>query len=282
MNQQGNKYDFKIILGKVIEKNMCLKIHYSQTKSEDYEIVLKLKVKSNIDVKTADSEFKERCKSCYTILTSFVKQIRDFLKPTFALSYHVDEHYAYITFKYANQVELQEFMEICQFIKEIMERSQEREEVELVIETDLSIQKLSESISNAVYQMNLEVQGKAEFQKDALKLLENLKLCKQEILPFFLQQKYLSQILLYLQLLENAQAQIEVDKIQYDLGFAQPSIQLPFKFAIYGKLQKFAEQYLDNGAIELIIKGPGLSLDVNFTYKGSLFTLIDNILIIKQ
>ncbi|CAD8090168.1 unnamed protein product [Paramecium sonneborni] len=282
MNQQGNNYDFKIMLGKVIEKNMSFKIGYSQTKSEDYEIVLKLKVKSNIDVKTADSEFKERCKSCYTILTSFVKQIRDFLKPTFALSYQVDEHYAYIIFKYANQVELQEFIEICKFIRDTMEKSQEREEVQLVIETDLSFQKLSESISNAVYQMNLEVQGKAEFQKDTLKLLENIKMCNQDILPSFLQQKYLSQILLYLQLLEKVQAEIEIEKIEYDLGFAQPSIELPFKFAIYGKLQKFAEQYLDDGVIELIIRGPGLSVSVNFTYKGSLFTLIDNILIIKQ
>jgi hypothetical protein len=29
-------------------------------------------MKEGIDVKTADAEFKERCKSCYTILTSFV------------------------------------------------------------------------------------------------------------------------------------------------------------------------------------------------------------------
>ncbi|CAD8081710.1 unnamed protein product [Paramecium primaurelia] len=281
MYQQGNNYDFKIILGRVKEKNMSLRLCYSQTKSEDYEIVVKLKVKSNIDVKTADSEFKERCKSTYTILTSFVKQIRDFLKPTFALNYHVDEHYAYITFTYSNQVELQEFMEICQFIRETMERSQEKEQVELLIESDLSFDKLSESISNAVYQMNIEIQGKAEFQKDTVKLLENLKMCKQENLPFFLQQKYLSQILIYLQLLQKAHAEVEIDKIQYDLGFAQPSIELPFKFAIYGKLQRFAEQYLDQG-IELIIKGPGLSVEINYNYKGSLFKLIDNILIIKQ
>ncbi|CAD8177832.1 unnamed protein product [Paramecium pentaurelia] len=269
MYQQGNNYDFKIILGRVKEKNMSLRLCYSQTKSEDYEIVVKLKVKSNIDVKTADSEFKER------------KQIRDFLKPTFTLNYHVDEHYAYITFTYSNQVELQEFMEICQFIRETMERSQEKEQVELLIESDLSFDKLSESISNAVYQMNIEIQGKAEFQKDTVKLLENLKMCKQENLPFFLQQKYLSQILIYLQLLQKAHAEVEIDKIQYDLGFAQPSIELPFKFAIYGKLQRFAEQYLDQG-IELIIKGPGLSVEINYNYKGSLFKLIDNILIIKQ
>ncbi|CAK86907.1 unnamed protein product (macronuclear) [Paramecium tetraurelia] len=281
MNQQGNMYDFKIVLGRVKEKNMSVRLNYSQTKSEDYEMVIKLKVKSNIDVKTADSEFKERCKSTYTILTSFVKQIRDFLKPTFALSYHVDEQYAYITFKYANQVEQQEFMEICQFIRETMEKSQEREEVELQIESDLSFEKLGQSISNAVYQMNLEVQGKAEFQKDTVKLLENLKMCKQENLPYFLQEKYLSQILIYLQLLEKAHAEVEIDKLEYDLGFAQPSIELPFKFAIYGKLQRFAEEYLDQG-IELAIKGPGLSAEIDFTYKGSLFTLIDNILIIKQ
>ncbi|CAD8070211.1 unnamed protein product [Paramecium primaurelia] len=281
MYQQENKYDFKIVLGRVKEKNMSLRLCYSQTKNDDYEIVVKLKVKSNIDVKTADSEFKERCKSTYTILTSFVKQIRDFLKPTFALSYHVDEHYAYITFKYANEVELQEFMEICQFIRETMERSQEREECELIIESDLSFDKLSESISNAIYQMNLEIQGKAEFQKDTIKLLENLKLCKQENLPQFLQKKNLSQILLYLQLLQKAHAEIEIDKIQYDVGFAQPNIELPFKFAIYGKLQRFAEQYLDDG-IELTIKGPGLFLDIYYTYKGSIFKLIDNILIIKQ
>ncbi|CAD8132862.1 unnamed protein product [Paramecium pentaurelia] len=267
MYQQENKYDFKIVLGRVKEKNMSLRLCYSQTKSDDYEIVIKLKVKSNIDVKTADSEFKERCKN--------------FLKPTFALSYHVDEHYAYITFKYANEVELQEFMEICQFIRETMERSQEREECELLIESDLSFDKLSESISNAIYQMNLEIQGKAEFQKDTIKLLENLKLCKQENLPQFLQQKHLNQILLYLQLLQKAHAEIEIDKIQYDVGFAQPNIELPFKFAIYGKLQRFAEQYLDDG-IELTIKGPGLFLDIYYTYKGSIFKLIDNILIIKQ
>ncbi|CAD8205783.1 unnamed protein product [Paramecium octaurelia] len=129
--------------------------------------------------------------------------------------------------------------------------------------------------------MNLEVQGKAEFQKDSIKLLENLKMCNQENLPFFLQKKQLNQILLYLQLLQKAHAEVEIDKVEYDVGFAQPSVELPFKFAIYGKLQRFAEQYLDDG-IELAIKGPGLSVEINFNYKGSIFQLIDNVLIIKQ
>lgn len=37
-----------------------------------------------------------------------------------------------------------------------------------------------------------------------------------------------------------------------------------------------------DGNIEMTIKGPGLIVDIDFTYNDSLFTLIDNILIIKQ
>lgn len=50
-------------------------------------------MKQGIDVKIADTEFKERCKSCYTILTSFVYILNFTIANLSEISWNLLSHY---------------------------------------------------------------------------------------------------------------------------------------------------------------------------------------------